>query len=48
MTEIHREWANPLGPVEIEGTGVWIQAQLEDLSSRFNLNSVVAWQSLRQ
>jgi general secretion pathway protein K len=44
MTEIHREWAQPLGPVEIEGTGVWIQAQLEDLNSRFNLNSVVSWQ----
>ena len=29
------------GPVEIEGTGVWIQAQLEDLTGRFNLNSVV-------
>ena len=38
----HDAWAQPLGPVEIEGTGVWIQAQLEDLTGRFNLNSVVA------
>jgi general secretion pathway protein K len=44
MTEIHRPWAEPLGPVELEGTGVWIQAQLEDLSARFNLNSLVAFQ----
>jgi general secretion pathway protein K len=44
MTELHREWATPLGPIEIEGTGIWIQAQLEDLSARFNLNSVVAMQ----
>lgn len=44
MTEIHQSWAEPLGPVEIEGTGIWIQAQLEDMSSRFNLNSVVALQ----
>ncbi len=36
-------WAEPLGPVEIEGTGVWIQARLEDLSARFNLNSLVQW-----
>ena len=38
-----QDWAQPLGPVEIEGTGVWIAAQLEDLSARFNLNSVVKW-----
>jgi len=38
-----QDWAQPLGPVEIEGTGVWIAAQLEDLSGRFNLNSVVKW-----
>lgn len=44
MTEIHQPWAEPLGPVEIEGTGIWIQAQLEDMSSRFNLNSLVALQ----
>ncbi|HEU4780550.1 MAG TPA: type II secretion system minor pseudopilin GspK [Steroidobacteraceae bacterium] len=44
-TEISKEWASPLGPVEIEGTGIWIQAQLEDLTGRFNLNSLVKWQS---
>jgi general secretion pathway protein K len=43
-TEIHRDWAQPLGPVEIEGTGIWIQAQLEDMTARFNLNSLVQWQ----
>jgi general secretion pathway protein K len=40
-TEITQDWAQPLGPLEIEGTGVWIQAQLEDISGRFNLNSLV-------
>ncbi len=45
-TEIHRDWAQPLGPVEIiEGSGIWIQGQLEDLTSRFNLNSLVKWQA---
>jgi general secretion pathway protein K len=39
-----KSWAEPLGPVEIEGSGIWIQAQLEDLNARFNLNSVVKWQ----
>jgi general secretion pathway protein K len=42
-TEIHRPWAQPFGPVEIEGTAVWIQGQLEDLTGRFNLNGVVEW-----
>lgn len=42
-TELHREWAQMLGPVEIENTGIWIQGQVEDLSSRFNLNSLVKW-----
>jgi general secretion pathway protein K len=36
-------WAEPLGPIEIENTGVWIQAQLIDLSGRFNLNSLLEW-----
>ncbi|MGC4111376.1 MAG: type II secretion system minor pseudopilin GspK [Nocardioides sp.] len=40
-TQLDQDWAQPLGPIEIEGTGVWIQAQVEDLSGRFNLNSVV-------
>jgi general secretion pathway protein K len=43
-TQVNDAWAEPFGPVEIEGTGVWIQAQLEDLSGRFNLNSIVALQ----
>lgn len=43
-TSLDQDWAQPLGPVEIEGTGVWIQAQLEDLTSRFNLNSLVKWE----
>jgi general secretion pathway protein K len=42
-TQLDQEWAQPLGPVEIEGTGVWIQAQVEDLQGRFNLNSVVKY-----
>jgi general secretion pathway protein K len=43
-TELHRDWAQPLLPVEIEGTGIWIQGQIEDLTSRFNLNSVLKWE----
>ena len=43
-TQLNDAWAEPFGPVEIEGTGVWIQAQLEDLTGRFNLNSIVALQ----
>jgi general secretion pathway protein K len=39
-----KSWAEPLGPVEIEGTGIWIQAQLEDLTARFNLNSLLKYQ----
>jgi general secretion pathway protein K len=42
-TQTNQDWAQPVGPLEIEGTGVWIQAQLEDLQGRFNLNSVVSW-----
>jgi general secretion pathway protein K len=42
-TETNKPWAEPFGPVEIEGTGIWIQAQVEDLTSRFNLNSLVKW-----
>jgi general secretion pathway protein K len=41
QTSLDQDWAQPLGPVELEGTDVWIQAQIEDLSGRFNLNSVV-------
>jgi general secretion pathway protein K len=40
---LDQDWAQPLGPLEIEGTGVWIQAQVEDISGRFNLNSLVQY-----
>jgi general secretion pathway protein K len=43
-TQLNNPWAEPFGPVEIEGTGIWIQAQVEDLTSRFNLNTLVKWQ----
>jgi general secretion pathway protein K len=43
QTAPHRDWAQPLGPLEIENTGIWIQAQVEDMNSRFNLNSLVMW-----
>jgi general secretion pathway protein K len=42
-TAINEEWAQPLPPTEIEGTGVWVAGQIEDLTSRFNLNSLVKW-----
>jgi general secretion pathway protein K len=42
-TETTQDWAQPQPPFEIEDTGIWIQAQLEDMSGRFNLNSVVYW-----
>ena len=42
-TEIHQDWAQPLPPTEIEGTGIWVQGQIEDLTSRFNINSLVSW-----
>jgi general secretion pathway protein K len=42
-TETTQDWAQVQPPLEIEGTGIWIQAQVEDLQGRFNLNSVVIW-----
>jgi general secretion pathway protein K len=42
-TETTQDWAQEQAPVEIEGTGIWIHAKLEDLSGRFNLNSVIKW-----
>jgi general secretion pathway protein K len=42
-TETTQDWAQVQQPVELEGTGVWIAAQVEDMSGRFNLNSVVKW-----
>ena len=41
QTEFTQAWAQTQQPVELEGTGVWIAAQLEDMAGRFNLNSVV-------
>jgi general secretion pathway protein K len=42
-TETTQDWAQVQPPLEIEGTGIWVQAQLEDMQGRFNLNSVVSW-----
>lgn len=42
-TETTQDWAQEQPPVEIEGTGIWIHARLEDLSGRFNLNSLIKW-----
>jgi general secretion pathway protein K len=40
-TALNEDWAQPLPPTEIEGTGVWVAGQIEDLTARFNLNSLV-------
>jgi general secretion pathway protein K len=42
-TETTQNWAQEQTPVEIEGTGIWIHAKLEDMQGRFNLNSVIKW-----
>ena len=42
-TELTQDWAQVQPPLEIEGTGIWVQAQVEDLQGRFNLNSVVTF-----
>jgi general secretion pathway protein K len=42
-TDTTQDWAQVQQPVELEETGVWIAAQVEDMSGRFNLNSVVKW-----
>ncbi len=42
-TETTQDWAQVQQPVELEETGIWIAAQVEDMSGRFNLNSVVKW-----
>jgi general secretion pathway protein K len=36
-----QDWAQVQPPLEIPDTGIWIQAHVEDLNSRFNLNSLV-------
>ena len=43
FTDTTQDWAQVQQPVELEETGVWIAAQVEDMSGRFNLNSVVKW-----
>jgi general secretion pathway protein K len=43
QTALHQDWAQVLPPIELEGTGIWIQSQAEDQSGRFNLNSLVYW-----
>jgi len=40
-----QDWAQVQPPLEIPDTGIWIQAQVEDLSGRFNLNSLVKWEN---
>jgi general secretion pathway protein K len=42
-TETTQDWAQEQPPFEIEDTGIWIHARLEDVSGRFNLNSLVYW-----
>ena len=42
-TETNQNWAQEQSPLEIEGTGIWIHAKLEDMQGRFNLNSVIKW-----
>ncbi len=42
-TETIQDWAQEQPPLEIEGTGVWIHGVVEDLSGRFNLNSLLVW-----
>ncbi len=42
-TDLKQDWAQDQPPFEIQDTGIWIQGKVEDLSSRFNLNSVVKY-----
>jgi len=43
--DLSQDWAQEQPPLEIEGTGVWIQGKVEDLQGRFNLNSLVKWEN---
>jgi general secretion pathway protein K len=45
-TEIHREWAQPMPPTEIT-EGIWVAGQIEDLTDRFNLNSLLMFDQQR-
>jgi general secretion pathway protein K len=36
------DWARPYGPVELTpGSGIWLEAQLDDAQGRFNVNNLV-------
>jgi general secretion pathway protein K len=45
-TELHRDWAQPMPPTEIT-EGIWVAGQIEDLTDRFNLNSLVMFDQQR-
>jgi general secretion pathway protein K len=42
-TDTKQDWAQDQPPFEIPDTGVWVQGKIEDLTGRFNLNSVLKW-----
>jgi general secretion pathway protein K len=42
-TDTTQDWAQEIDPLEIPETGVWIHTRVEDMSGRFNLNSLVEW-----
>lgn len=44
---VGERWSQPYGPIEIQD-GVVLEAQLQDLSGRFNLNSLVAGGQVNQ
>lgn len=39
--DLSQDWAQVLDPLEIPDTGIWIQSKVEDLSGRFNINSLI-------
>jgi general secretion pathway protein K len=43
-TDTTQDWAQEQPPMEIPDTGIWIYAKVEDMSGRFNLNSLVKWE----
>jgi general secretion pathway protein K len=43
QTTLAQDWAQEQPPLEIADTGVWILARVDDMSARFNLNSVITW-----
>jgi general secretion pathway protein K len=45
-TAIHEAWAHPMPPTEIT-EGIWVAGQIEDLTDRFNLNSLVTFDQQR-